>query len=219
VISAKLILIDPGAEKRKAVRVRKLPMTVGRGRDADLTLAHPMVSRLHCELYETEGTLCLRDLESLNGTFVGDTRVTEVSLESGDILTIGSAKFELVIDAEDPILVPPQAEKEDPDDEAARATDIMGPVPTDEATPADRPPAKTAAPRSKATPSKPSKSPKPASPKRSAAPESPGVVDVGPSDALEDEVADILMDDDENENAKPVQGSDDDLNQFLTDLS
>jgi len=116
-------LIDPKAAKRKSIRLRKLPMTVGRGRDADLTLAHPMVSRLHCELYETEGTLCVRDLDSLNGTFVGEKRVTKASLKSGDILTIGSARFELAIDAEDPILMPPGDEEGVPDTDAAGETD------------------------------------------------------------------------------------------------
>lgn len=73
-------------------------MTIGRGREAKLTLAHALVSRIHCELYEVDGVLCIRDLGSLNGTYVGDVRVTEAALESGDILSVGAFQFELIIE-------------------------------------------------------------------------------------------------------------------------
>ena len=51
----KLVLITDQGE-RTVYRLKKLPTIVGRGRDADLTLAHPLASRHHCELYEVEGT-------------------------------------------------------------------------------------------------------------------------------------------------------------------
>jgi predicted component of type VI protein secretion system len=104
----KLVLIGDRGE-RTVYRLKKVPTVIGRGRDADLTLAHPLASRHHCELYEVEGTLCVRDLGSLNGTFVGDFRVTEAALESGDILTIGGARFEVVVDKEAEPLMPPPA--------------------------------------------------------------------------------------------------------------
>ncbi len=95
-IKAKLVMVGD-QQKPTVIKIKKLPMTIGRGKEADLTLAHPMVSRLHCELYEVENTLCIRDMGSLNGSFVGDVRVTEAALESGDLLTIGAATFKLVI--------------------------------------------------------------------------------------------------------------------------
>lgn len=110
-IDAKLFLVGDDPEPT-VIKLKKLPMTIGRGKEADLTLAHPMVSRLHCEFYEVEGTLCIRDLGSLNGTFVGEIRVNEAALESGDHLTVGSATFKLVI-GNDPVddgIMPPTAE-------------------------------------------------------------------------------------------------------------
>lgn len=102
----KLILMgDEG--QRTVYRLKKVPTIIGRGRDADLTLAHPLASRHHCELYEVEGTLCVRDLGSLNGTFVGDFRITEAALESGDLLTIGGAKFEVLVEKDPVQLMPP----------------------------------------------------------------------------------------------------------------
>ncbi len=99
-MNAKLVLVGK-SDKPTVVKVKKLPMTLGRGREADLTIAHPTVSRLHCELYEIDETLCVRDMGSLNGTFVGDVRITEASLESGDELIVGSARFKLLIDESD----------------------------------------------------------------------------------------------------------------------
>jgi len=74
-----------------------LPTVVGRSRRADLKLGHPLVSRQNCELYEADGVLMVRDMGSLNGTFVGDSRITiETALEPGDLLTIGSVTFRAV---------------------------------------------------------------------------------------------------------------------------
>lgn len=102
----KLVLMgDQG--QRTVYRLKKVPTIIGRGRDADLTLAHPLASRHHCELYEVDGTLCVRDLGSLNGTFVGDFRITEAALKSGDLLTIGSAKFEVLVEKDSEKLMPP----------------------------------------------------------------------------------------------------------------
>jgi predicted component of type VI protein secretion system len=72
------------------------PVVVGRSRSADVTIGQPLVSRRHCEITEgDENLLIVEDLGSLNGTFVGDTRITEpVYLEPGDYLTIGSITFQ-----------------------------------------------------------------------------------------------------------------------------
>lgn len=75
-----------------------LPMLIGRGREAHLTLAHPLVSRKHCEIYEARGELRVRDLESMNGTFIGNERITDRLLRSGDLLTIGTATFRCLYD-------------------------------------------------------------------------------------------------------------------------
>jgi len=70
-----------------------LPATLGRGSEASLRLVHPLVSRLHCELFEREGQVWVRDLRSLNGTFVGSERVGECLLRPGDLLTVGVVTF------------------------------------------------------------------------------------------------------------------------------
>jgi pSer/pThr/pTyr-binding forkhead associated (FHA) protein len=73
-----------------------LPAVVGRGRDATLTLPHPLVSRKHCELFDRDGVLMVRDLGSLNGTYIGSQRVTEGAIPSGELLTIATVNFRVV---------------------------------------------------------------------------------------------------------------------------
>lgn len=79
-----------GEEQTRQIELH-LPAIVGRSRTTDVTLFHPLVSRQHCEIFESEGRLMVRDLGSLNGTFVGELRLTDdaVPLQPGDRLTVG----------------------------------------------------------------------------------------------------------------------------------
>ncbi len=93
-MQAKLVVVG-GDTKTTEVDLR-LPTIVGRGRDAKLTLPHPLVSRQHCEIFEQNGQLMVRDLGSLNGTFIGKERITESILFPGQLLTIGTVTFRAV---------------------------------------------------------------------------------------------------------------------------
>lgn len=94
-MKAKLVLISPDAEA-KEFKISP-PTKIGRGQEAKLKLMHPLVSRVHCEIYEQGETLMVRDMASLNGTFVDDERVAdEMALPSGCRLTVGSAQFHVL---------------------------------------------------------------------------------------------------------------------------
>jgi predicted component of type VI protein secretion system len=71
----------------------KLPTVIGRSREATLTIAHPMISRRHCEVYEADGLLMVRDLGSLNGTVVGGQRIKEAPLPPDGEFSIGPLTF------------------------------------------------------------------------------------------------------------------------------
>lgn len=86
------LTIVGGKASRKVVSI-KLPAVIGRSREADLTIAHPMVSRRHCELFEVQGLVRIRDLGSLNGTLVGGKEVTEAPLRPNDEFSIGPLTF------------------------------------------------------------------------------------------------------------------------------
>ncbi len=81
-----------GKTNKKSVPL-VIPATIGRSREADLTIAHPMVSRRHCEIVEVDGQLVIRDLESLNGTIIAEQRVQESPLPPGEEFSIGPIAF------------------------------------------------------------------------------------------------------------------------------
>jgi hypothetical protein len=72
--------------------------TVGRHPDSDIFLDDVTVSRRHAELLRDERGTTLKDLGSLNGTYVGGDRVDERRLATGDELQIGRFKL-LYLDA------------------------------------------------------------------------------------------------------------------------
>ena len=94
-LEAKLVIVG-GEAKAGEVRL-DLPTTIGRGKEADLTIPHALVSRSHSKLFERDGQLWVEDLGSLNGTFVGNTRIeSEQVIEPNQLLTLGNITFRAV---------------------------------------------------------------------------------------------------------------------------
>jgi len=74
----------------------ELPAIIGRGAEAALPLNSSLISRRHCELFSRDGAVWVRDLGSLNGTFVGREKISEHVLVTGDLLTVGTVTFRSV---------------------------------------------------------------------------------------------------------------------------
>ncbi len=98
-LNVKLKVIG-GDAKTAEVNLR-LPTIIGRSKQATLTLPHPLVSRNHCELFERDSQLWVKDLASLNGTFIDNIRLEgEQILEPKQLLTIGNVTFRAVYGSE-----------------------------------------------------------------------------------------------------------------------
>ena len=69
--------------------------TVGRSRLADLVVPHRSISGVHFELRALDDGVELRDLDSTNGLWFGERRVSTVCLRSGDMFRAGSCRFML----------------------------------------------------------------------------------------------------------------------------
>lgn len=93
-LSAKLVVVG-GDVKTTEIKLR-LPAIIGRGKGSTITLLQPLVSRQHCELFETNGKLWVRDLGSLNGTYVNNEKVTESEIPPNELLTVGTVTFRAV---------------------------------------------------------------------------------------------------------------------------
>lgn len=64
-------------------------LTVGRDASNVWTINHPTVSRNHFQLYFKNYVYTIRDLESSNGIFVNDIKVSEIELKHGDCIQVG----------------------------------------------------------------------------------------------------------------------------------
>lgn len=69
--------------------------TSGRHPDSDIFLDDVTVSRRHAEFHRESGLFTVRDVGSLNGTYVNRERVETATLSNGDEVQIG--KFRLVL--------------------------------------------------------------------------------------------------------------------------
>jgi serine/threonine-protein kinase len=76
------------------------PLVIGRGRDVDVPLADPRLSRRHCQLELANGVVTVADLHSANGTFQNGVQIERSVLQLGDTITFGKSFLRLVPDTE-----------------------------------------------------------------------------------------------------------------------
>lgn len=89
-----MFLINRGESKGARFLITHEGATIGRSASSGVFLDDVTVSRAHA-VVEKEGTaFILRDSGSLNGTYVNNESVSEISLKTGDQIQIG--KFHLL---------------------------------------------------------------------------------------------------------------------------
>jgi predicted component of type VI protein secretion system len=93
-MEAKLLIVKGGKLGKDSIPFTT-PAVLGRSREVDVTLAHPMISRRHCEIIEQDGLLLVRDFASLNGTRINGYRVKEAALAPGAEFSIGPLTFRM----------------------------------------------------------------------------------------------------------------------------
>ncbi|MFO0586283.1 MAG: sigma 54-interacting transcriptional regulator [Polyangiaceae bacterium] len=80
------------------------PVTVGTAEDCDLVLADPRVSRRHCRLTLVERGVLLEDLDSKNGTLLGDTNVLRALVAPETPVLLGGSRLVVRIAGEPSVL-------------------------------------------------------------------------------------------------------------------
>jgi signal transduction histidine kinase len=88
-------------------------LVIGRRIDADIRINEPTMSGIHAEIVPShEGSVRIRDLQSLNGTQLNGVRVVESVVQVGDQIQIGRAR--IVVSSPDSVVVR-RAEQHDTD--------------------------------------------------------------------------------------------------------
>lgn len=91
-------MLESGGERRE-IKVAS-PVTVGRSPSAGVYLDDKTLSREHTQFYVDHGRLCVRDLDSKNGTLLNGAALKQpVALKPGDRVKVGVATFTVVAEA------------------------------------------------------------------------------------------------------------------------
>jgi pSer/pThr/pTyr-binding forkhead associated (FHA) protein len=97
----KLVAIDSTEQLPQKSWTLSLPATIGRSPEHAVSINHESISRTHCRLsLNADGALSVRDLNSMNGTYVGDEKISRSVLIPGDVLRLGSISLRVEYDSE-----------------------------------------------------------------------------------------------------------------------
>jgi len=88
-----LLVVQRGPNAGSKFLIDKDVTTAGRHPESDIFLDDVTVSRRHAEFERRDGKFYIRDVGSLNGTYVNRQRVERAELANGDELQIGKFKL------------------------------------------------------------------------------------------------------------------------------
>ena len=91
--SSALLIVQHGPNAGARFLLDSERVTAGRDTKADIFLDDVTVSRKHAEFLGTSGEFTVRDVGSLNGTYVNRTRIDQVVLQAGDEVQIGKYRL------------------------------------------------------------------------------------------------------------------------------
>ena len=95
-----LLVVRHGPETGSSYRLELPSTAIGRHPDSDIFLDDITVSRRHVVIDRTNDGYTLRDVGSLNGTYVNKERVDEARLKYGDEVQIGRYRLSFVVGGE-----------------------------------------------------------------------------------------------------------------------
>ncbi|MEO7349356.1 MAG: FHA domain-containing protein [Terrimesophilobacter sp.] len=94
--NAKRLVITSGAKEGLDIELKGDPITIGRSAESGLVIRDDYTSTHHARLYLWGDNWAIQDLDSTNGTFLDDARVTvPTPVPLNTSLRIGTTSFEL----------------------------------------------------------------------------------------------------------------------------
>lgn len=91
-----LVQIHPLQLDRGMISLEQDSVTLGRGNECGLVIREDCASREHARIDRQPGGYVIRDLNSTNGTWVNEQRVTSHWLQPGDRIRVGTHIFKFV---------------------------------------------------------------------------------------------------------------------------
>ena len=92
-----MFVVRHGPNAGSSYRLDEKATSIGRHPDSDVFLDDITVSRRHVAVERDDGGYALRDVGSLNGTYVNRKRVDEARLTHGDEVQVGRYRLTFVI--------------------------------------------------------------------------------------------------------------------------
>ncbi len=86
------LVAESGPEKGQVIPIMDR-VEIGRALECDISILEPALSRKHAELELIGSDLVLRDLGSVNGTYVNAEKIDEVKLKDGDRIQFDKIHF------------------------------------------------------------------------------------------------------------------------------
>jgi len=90
-MKVRFVVLEP--ESKRGTYEVPLPIVVGRGTEAKFRIQQDRISRKHCELFDRDGDVYVRDLGSTNGTFLDGEQIAasiRTPVPPGSVLRIGT---------------------------------------------------------------------------------------------------------------------------------
>jgi hypothetical protein len=79
-----------GTQQINTYLVTDNPLTVGRDPAQALAIIQEaIVSKLHCSIFYRDGQVVIKDLDSTNGTYVNEEKISEQELHDNDVVFLG----------------------------------------------------------------------------------------------------------------------------------
>jgi pSer/pThr/pTyr-binding forkhead associated (FHA) protein len=103
---------DSAASKEKEYGIGPT-LTIGRLHDNALVIDQPAVSSHHACIFRDGGTFVLEDLQSTNGTYVNERRISRCRLKHDDVIVVGTERLTFNERAEGPVATADPASAEE----------------------------------------------------------------------------------------------------------
>jgi len=98
--SGELVVVS-GRHRGHRIPLQLDVLRIGRDRACEIALDDEAASRVHSEIVRRGTQYVLRDLQSTNGTYLNDAKVTESPLQNGDRIGVGDTVLLLQMENED----------------------------------------------------------------------------------------------------------------------